>query len=67
MFNEDNQQIGAGYGPYMDHLTQLMDVNPRLYREFSIMVSTKSPDALVSDYYVGLPNEALAGGIRRVR
>jgi hypothetical protein len=51
----------ADYGPYMDHLTQLMDANPRLYREF-IMVSTKTPDALVSDYYVGLPNEALAGG-----
>lgn len=52
---------GADYGPYMDRLEQLMIANPQLYQKF-IMVSTKTRDALVSDYYVGVPNEVLAGG-----
>jgi hypothetical protein len=51
----------ADYAPYMDYLTKLLFANPRQYQEF-IMVSTKTPDAMVSDYYVGLPDEALAGG-----
>jgi hypothetical protein len=45
----------ADYTPYMDHLEKLLLSNPSLYREF-IMISTDTPNARDSDYYVGVPN-----------
>lgn len=51
----------ADYSPYMDCLGKHMLENARLYQEF-MMVSTKTDDPGISDYYVGLPNEAFLQG-----
>jgi len=48
---------GADYSPYFDRLEKLMMATATRYREF-MMVSTNTDDILVSDYYVGVPNEA---------
>ncbi len=52
---------GIGYTPYMDYLEKLLLNNKPLYQEF-IMVSRKTDEAGVSDYYIGLPNEAFVAG-----
>ncbi|WP_426418464.1 hypothetical protein [Bradyrhizobium genosp. A] len=49
----------ADFGPYQDKLGELMMAMPTHYAEF-LMVSTETEQPLVSDYYVGLPIEALA-------
>jgi hypothetical protein len=46
---------------YKERLNILSLANPTLYSEF-LMVSTKTDDVLVSDYYIGVPNEALLSG-----
>lgn len=51
----------AEYSPYFDLLEKLLLNNAPLYQEF-MMVSTKTENAGVSDYYVGLPNEAFVAG-----
>jgi hypothetical protein len=52
---------GVDYIPYMDHIQKLLFDNAPLYQEF-IMVSTKTADPDIDDFYVGLPNAALAQG-----
>jgi hypothetical protein len=52
---------GSDYVPYMDRLQKLLFANAPLYAEF-IMVSTKTDDPLVDDYYIGVPNESLLVG-----
>ncbi len=47
----------ASYAPYQDRIEKLLMANAALYRQF-FMVSTKTDDAGVSDYYVGAPNES---------
>jgi hypothetical protein len=47
----------ATYAPYFDRLEKLLMANPTLYRQF-IMVSTKTDDPGVDDYYVGVPAQA---------
>jgi hypothetical protein len=51
----------AAYAPYMDRLEKLLMANPTLYRQF-IMVSTKTDDPGVDDYYVGVPALAFMTG-----
>ena len=47
----------ADYKPYFDRLEKLLMANAQRYAQF-IMVSTKV-DARESDYYVGVPDNAL--------
>lgn len=51
----------AAYAPYMDRLEKLLLENTTLYRQF-IMVSTKTDDPGVDDYYVGVPAQAFLAG-----
>jgi hypothetical protein len=46
------------FSPFFYRLEKLMVANPVRYSEF-IMVSTKTADATVSVYYVGVPGAAL--------
>ena len=58
----------AAYGPYQDQLEKLLMANPTHYKEF-LMVSTKTDDPAVSDYYIGVPSEtflAAFDGFERV-
>jgi len=50
---------GVDYVPYMYRLKDILFANTPLYAEF-IMVSTNTADPGISDYYVGLPHEALS-------
>ncbi len=52
---------GVKYRPYFNRMEKLLLSNAPLYQEF-MMVSTKTDNAGVSDYYVGLPNEAFLVG-----
>jgi hypothetical protein len=51
----------ADYGPYMDRLEKLMMATPTRYPEF-LMVSTKTDEVLLSDYYIGVPSESFLIG-----
>ncbi|MCP2219915.1 hypothetical protein [Bradyrhizobium elkanii] len=58
----------ADFAPYQDRLESLMSLVPTRYAEF-LMVSTETSRPLISDYYVGLPDESFAGkfdGFERV-
>src|SRR5580693_8015272 len=47
----------ADYSPYFDRLEKLVMAAPTQYRQF-MMVSTDTDEPGVSDFYVGVPNEA---------
>jgi hypothetical protein len=47
----------CGLFAYFDHLEKLMMAAPTQYRQF-MMVSTDTDEPGVSDFYVGVPNEA---------
>jgi hypothetical protein len=51
----------AEYAPYQNRLEKLLFAHPLFYHEF-IMVSTKTDEPGVSDYFVGLPNQSLFVG-----
>jgi hypothetical protein len=51
----------ADYAPYMKRLENLLMANASRYPEF-LMVSTKTDEPLVSDYYIGVPNESFLIG-----
>jgi hypothetical protein len=46
----------VGYIPYFERLENLRRANLNLSGQF-IMVSTKTEDPAVSDYYIGVPNQ----------
>ena len=58
MFWARRRFAGVDYGRFQDLLEKLLMAHPQMYAEF-IMVSTETPDAMVSDYYVGVPLEHL--------
>jgi len=49
----------AQYAPYQDKLAALQLTLPARYPEF-LMVSTNTETPLISDYYVGLPEQSFA-------
>ncbi|SED39631.1 hypothetical protein SAMN05444161_3116 [Rhizobiales bacterium GAS191] len=51
----------ADYSPYFDRLEKLLLADPRAYRQF-IMVSTKTDDPGVSDYWIGVPDRTFLTG-----
>ncbi len=60
---------GVDYVPYFDRFEKLLLANGAQYREF-IMVSTKTDEPLVDDFYIGVPNEAflmLFDGFEKIR
>ena len=59
---------GVEYVPYFDRFEKLLLANGTLYREF-IMVSTKTDNPFVDDFYIGVPNDvflALFDGFERI-
>jgi hypothetical protein len=57
MFWARRKFANADYGRYQDRLANLMMADAARYAEF-IMVSTKTADPTVSEYYIGVPNES---------
>jgi hypothetical protein len=49
---------GVDHVPYFERFEKLMLENATLYRQF-IMVSTKTENPFVDDFYIGVPNETL--------
>jgi hypothetical protein len=47
---------GVEYIPYFERFEKLLMANGALYREF-IMVSTKTDDPFVDDFYIGVPDD----------
>jgi hypothetical protein len=58
----------ADYAPYQDILEKLLTGSPTRYAEF-LMVCTNTEDPLVSDYFVGMPDDSRVGlfhGFQRI-